>query len=159
MLPADIDTVMDIYDAARQRMRKSGNLTQWANGYPSPDVIMQDILSESGFVVQEDDGRIVGAFTFVTGKDPTYEDIDGQWLNDDPYGTIHRIAGLPDAKGIADTCLAYCRSKGMDIRVDTHEDNTPMLGWIASRGFKYCGIIICCDGTPRKAFQLTMNGN
>lgn len=41
--------------------------------------------------------------------------------------------------------------------IDTHEDNAPMLGWIRSRGFQYCGIIHCASGTPRLAFQLQNN--
>ena len=31
---ADLDKIMDIYDTARAFMRKSGNPTQWAGGYP-----------------------------------------------------------------------------------------------------------------------------
>lgn len=72
-----------------------------------------------------------------------------------PYGTIHRIAAAPGGKGTADIALDFCRKAGVNIRIDTHEDNAPMLGWIAKRGFKYCGIIHVEDGTPRRAFQLT----
>ncbi len=74
----------------------------------------------------------------------------------EPYETIHRIASAPGAKGLADIALDFCKTKGVNIRIDTHADNVPMLGWIAKHGFKYCGIIRVKDGSPRKAFQLTL---
>lgn len=149
---ADLDTVMAIYDCARARMAQSGNPGQWIGGYPSRDKIADDIAHGNSYVILLG-GKIAGVFTFVIGEDHTYKEIDGSWLNDRPYGTIHRIAAAPGAKGVADICLAYCLTKGVEIRIDTHRDNAPMLGWIQSRGFEYCGIIICDNGTTRKAFQ------
>lgn len=36
---------------------------------------------------------MVGTFCFIVGEDPTYAVIDnGKWLNDAPYGVIHRMA-------------------------------------------------------------------
>lgn len=150
---SDLDRVMEIYDGARVRMRQAGNTTQWVNGYPSRRVISDDIASGSSYVV-ETQGEIVGVFTFFIGEEPNYAEIDGAWPNDNPYGTIHRIASSGDLKGIADHCLAYCKTKGVAIRIDTHRDNAPMLGWIAKHGFTRCGVIRVEDGTPRIAFQL-----
>ena len=150
---SDLDVVMSIYEYARVRMRESGNPNQWINGYPSQDVICQDIINGNSYVI-ESGKKIIGVFTFIIGEDPTYRTIEGKWLNDNLYGTIHRIASAPGAKGIADMCLDFCKSKGVDIRIDTHADNAPMLGWIAKRGFTYCGIIYCHNGTPRRAFHL-----
>lgn len=143
---------MDIYDLARRRMRESGNQTQWIDGYPSREVIASDIADGNSYVVESDD-HMEGVFTFIIGEEPTYRKIDGKWLNDRPYGTIHRIASASGAKGIADACLEFCKSKGVDIRIDTHADNAPMLGWIAKSGFTYCGVVYVSNGTPRKAFQ------
>lgn len=150
----DIDEVMRIFDYARRRMAESGNPNQWIDGYPSRDVITGDIESGNSYKI-EIDGRIAGVFTFIIGDDPTYGIIEGEWLNSNPYGTIHRIAAAPGATGIADICLEYCRKQIRNIRVDTHEDNIPMLGWIQNRGFAFCGIIHCHNGSPRKAFHLT----
>ncbi|MCM1312097.1 MAG: GNAT family N-acetyltransferase [Bacteroides sp.] len=151
---ADLDDVMAIYEYARSRMRESGNATQWVDGYPSRDRILADMKADSHYVI-EDDGRIVGVFVFVTGDEPNYVSIDGAWLNDEPYGTIHRIASAPGTKGIADIVLGFCKDFGIDIRIDTHSDNAPMLGWIVKHGFTYCGVIRVADGTPRKAFHLS----
>lgn len=149
----DLDEVMRIYDFARKRMAGDGNPNQWIDGYPSRDVIAADIEAGNSCKIVID-GRIAGVFTFDIGDDPTYNIIEGDWLNDNPYGTIHRIAASPGAKGIADICLDYCQSRIADIRIDTHRDNAPMLGWIRSRGFRYCGIIHCHNGSPRLAFQI-----
>lgn len=149
----DLERVMEIYAFARERMAANGNPYQWINGYPAVADIMRDISNGVSYVVVID-GMIAGVFTYIIGNDPTYDVIEGEWLNDKPYGTIHRIASAPGFKGIADICLDFCKSKGIDIRIDTHSDNAPMLGWITSRGFSYCGIIYCHNGTPRKAFQL-----
>ena len=152
----DLDKVLSIYDSARRRMRESGNPNQWIDGYPSKEVVTEDINRRSSLVI-EINGEIAGVFTFFIGEDPTYNKIYGEWLNNKPYGTIHRIASAPEAKGVADICLDYCTASGYEIRIDTHEDNAPMLGWIRSRGFQYCGIIHCANGTPRLAFQLQNN--
>lgn len=151
---SDLDLIMPIYAYARRRMAESGNPNQWIDGYPSADVIERDISLCNHYAIFID-GRIAGVFTFITGPDPTYNSIDGQWLNDAPYGTIHRIAAAPQCTGIADICLAYCLNVVPDIRIDTHSDNMPMRGWIESRGFVYCGIISCHNGTPRRAYHLS----
>lgn len=150
---ADVDEMMCIYNYARRRMRQTGNMTQWVNGYPSREAIMRDIADGNSYVI-ESEGRMSGVFSFIIGADPTYSVIDGCWPDDLPYGTIHRIAAAPGVRGIADRCLEFCRSKGVGIRIDTHADNAPMLGWIKSRGFVYCGVIYIADGTPRVAFAI-----
>lgn len=152
----DLDDMMVIYDYARGWMAENGNPNQWINGYPTREAIAMDIEKGVSHVIISN-GSIVGAFSFIIGEDPTYNVIEGAWLNDNPYGTIHRIAAAPGVKGIADSALDYCLKSGVDIRIDTYKDNAPMLGWITSRGFKYCGIIYIANGTPRKAFQLVVN--
>ena len=44
--PADLDAIMDVYHRAREFMRRSGNLTQWADGYPGRELISQDYVGE-----------------------------------------------------------------------------------------------------------------
>lgn len=150
---SDLDIVMDIFHHARQRMRESGNSSQWVNGYPSAKVVIKDIEEGNSYLIKSDRG-VLGVFSFILGEEPNYATIDGQWPDNKPYGTIHRIASAPAAKGVADIALDFCKKAGVNIRIDTHGDNGPMLGWIAKRDFKYCGIIRVEDGTPRKAFQL-----
>lgn len=150
---SDLPKVMQIFENARNFMMISGNPSQWNDNYPSEELIMSDIHEGISYVIIDKD-RIVGTFVFVEGKEPTYSDIDGCWLNDKPYGTIHRIASDGSTKGIADECLNFCKMRNQNIRIDTHKDNSVMLKWINHSGFKKCGIIHVSDGTPRYAFQL-----
>lgn len=150
----DIDRVLEIFDRARAFMVSQGNLSQWQNGYPSASQIEKDISIGCSHVITTTDGRIVGTFYFYLGEDPTYDTIDGEWPDNNLYGTIHRIASDGTMHGIADTALEYCLEQIADIRVDTHADNRPMQNWATSRGFVYCGIIRIADGSPRLAYQL-----
>lgn len=152
---ADIDSVAAIYESAKAYMRAQGNMTQWANGYPSKSDIEADIAADNLYVGTDSDDTIVCAFAFIKGNDPTYTHIDGKWLNDAPYGTIHRIASSGRYSRILDRCVDFCVNEVENIRIDTHRDNVAMLRALARYDFKHCGVIICADGTPREAFQFT----
>ena len=152
--PDEIREIMAVYDAARGFMRASGNMNQWINGYPSDDDILKDISAGHNYVGIDSEGRIVVSFAFIIGNDPTYTYIeDGQWLNDNPYGTIHRIASNGLYRGMLERSVEFCFSLTQDIRIDTHRDNKPMLDALQRLGFKRCGMIYCRDGSPREAFQ------
>ncbi len=150
----DIDIIMDVFDAARLFMRKTGNDKQWIDGYPSKDLILNNIQDESFYVCMSDDGQIVGVFYFKVEEDWTYAKIyDGEWLNDKPYGVVHRIASNGKQKGIANFCLQWCFEQCNNIRVDTHRDNIIMQNTLKKNGYKQCGIIFVANGTERIAFQ------
>lgn len=150
----DLPLVMEIYDYARAFMRANGNVTQWVNGYPSEELIRQEIQDGHSFVCTDGDGEIVGTFCFILGDDPTYQQIyDGAWLNDEPYGVIHRMGTNGKRKGIAEACLDWSFQHSDNIRVDTHCDNLVMQHILEKNGFKRCGIIYVRDGTERIAYQ------
>ncbi len=153
----DIDTLMTIIDEGRAIMRENGNMTQWENGYPSREVILGDIAEGHGFSCILE-GEIVGYFCFIAGKnpEPTYNVIDGNWLNDREYGVIHRLASGRKARGIAKAAFDFAFGKTGTIRVDTHRDNIPMRNFLINNGFEYCGVIYVNDGTPRDAYQKTI---
>ena len=50
-------------------------------------------------------------------------------------------------------CADFAKSKYSNLRIDTHEKNTPMQTVIKRNGFVYAGIIICANGTPRLAYD------
>ena len=98
---------------------------------------------------------IHGVFSFIIGEDPTYGYIEnGSWLNEKPYGTIHRMASDGTRRGMLRECLDYCRSLVSEIRMDTHEKNLSMQQACEHLGFQRCGVIYVADGTPRIAYQL-----
>ena len=150
---SDLDDILSIFEEARAFMRTSGNMTQWTNGYPSRDVILQDIRAGYCFVCVED-GTAAAVFSLIDGEDPTYGIIDGgSWLNDRPYATVHRMAVRVRNKGVAAFCLEWCFERCRNLRIDTHEDNIPMRRLVEKCGFQYCGIIYLPNGSPRLAYQ------
>ena len=155
--PTDITDIMQVMEAAKKIMRQSGNLHQWADGYPSEAVIISDMEKHGGYVI-EDAGRIVGYFAFLPSPEPTYSKIyDGQWTDDTlPYHVIHRIASYPDVHGIFNDIMDFCFSHDANIRIDTHKDNRIMQHNIEKHGFSYCGIIYLANGDERLAYQMTL---
>lgn len=148
----DIEAIMPVFEKARQFMRREGNMNQWTNGYPSVQTILEDIKAGNFYVDINDNGVIDGGFAFVLGEDPTYRHIDGRWIDDEPYGTIHRLAST-GRRGAADRCFEFCRKIIPNLRADTHRDNRTMQQALTRNGFRYCGIIYLADGSPRLAYQ------
>lgn len=149
----DIPEMMEIYKCARAFMREQGNPSQWHEGYPSEELLKQDIDQGVSYVCIDDD-EIVGTFMFCVGADPTYTMIeDGQWLNDEAYGVIHRIAAKKETKGVATFCLKWCEAQIKNIRIDTHENNTPMHNLLVKNAYTRCGIIYLENGDSRVAYQ------
>ena len=149
----DIQRIMQIYENARVFMRSTGNLTQWNNGYPSEDLIRNDIASGNLYVV-EDKNDICAVFAFLKGPDITYKVIyEGSWPDDEEYYVIHRIAVSEQGKGISSFIFNECLSKCKVLRIDTHKDNIPMQKALLKNGFNYCGIIHLLNGDERLAYR------
>ena len=125
----DLPRILAIYDVARQFMRRSGNMRQWINGYPSEPLLRQDI-AEGDLYVMEDDAGIYAVFAFILGDDPTY---------------AHR--------GVLRECVDWCAGRIPHLRIDTHADNQVMQRCILREGFSHCGVIYVADGSPREAFE------
>lgn len=153
----DLDAIHEIFNIAKTKMINDGNLSQWQDiDYPFC-YTKEDIKKNQCYVVIEDN-EIVATFVFIIGEDPTYSYIeDGQWLNNKPYGTIHRIASNNKVKHIFKEVMDYVLTYNVDIRIDTHKDNKRMIHLIESNLFKYCGIIYVRDGTPRLVYQRERN--
>jgi RimJ/RimL family protein N-acetyltransferase len=152
--PGDVDAILRIYDSGRERMRTRGNPTQWEAGYPNRAILEEDIRRRQCFVCEET-GKIHGVFSLCIGDEPTYAKIcEGAWINDAPYGTIHRLAGDGVIPNLFSGCLRFCRSLIPNLRADTHADNHVMRHLLEKNGFQRCGVIYVEDGTPRIAYQL-----
>ena len=153
--PEDIPEMLEIFAAARRFMAGTGNPDQWSEDYPGEELLKSDIASGDSHVILSE-GRIVATFVLRPGNDPTYDTIyDGNWPNDLPYATIHRIASRGERKGMLHAAMQYALERYSAIRIDTHRDNTVMRNAIAKEGFTYCGIIHCWNGTERLAYQFT----
>jgi aminoglycoside 3-N-acetyltransferase len=149
----DISKMMELYVQARAFMRESGNPNQWHEGYPSQELLLRDISRGESYVCVEDE-TIVGTFMLSIGDDPTYAIIEeGQWLNEEQYGVIHRITTQKGTKGVATFCLKWCEQQISNIRIDTHTDNIPMHRLLIKNGYSRCGIIYLENGDSRVAYH------
>lgn len=149
----NLDKILKIYEDAREFMKTTGNPNQWSGQYPGISEVKNDIENKTGYVCL-DEGQIVGVFMYTEGQEPTYEKIyEGQWLNDEPYGVVHRIAAAAGKKGVATFCLNWCYDKSKNIRIDTHRDNMPMRSLLSKMGFVQCGIVYLKNGDERIAYH------
>ena len=154
----DLPRILELRDQAREIMRSYGNVSQWPDGYPLQKVFENDIEQGHSYVIMDENDLIVGTFALIPGPDITYKVIyDGQWLDDEPYYVIHRIASTPDSHGILDALLDYCEAISPNIRIDTHKDNIIMIKGLKKRGYQYCGIIHLLNGDERLAFQKNLS--
>jgi hypothetical protein len=109
------------------------------------------IIDESGV-----ENEIVHHVTDANGKEPNYARIyEGQWLNDEPYGVVHRVASKTGKRGVASFCLNWCFEQCRNLRIDTHRDNIPMHNLLIMLGFVPCGIIYLENGDERIGYQKT----
>lgn len=150
---ADLPRIIEIYDIAKAYMRANGNPNQWNGAYPDPETLRTDIEKQRLYVYKKD-GRIHGVFMLLLEEEPTYSYIeDGSWREETPYGTIHRLAGDGEVKGLFAKCVAFCESKVKYLRADTHSDNHTMQHLLEKNGFERRGIIYLKNGDPRIAYQ------
>ena len=157
-----LDTICTITQQAKTQLKNLG-LDQWQKGYPARETWESDIAAQSAWIALEDD-RIIGAFAFQISPDPSYEVIDGSWLSDSPYASMHRVcvADGCKGKGVAGEMFAYGFQMAQELgfrsmRIDTHPGNSPMQKALEKAGFLRCGTITlkggCENGDLRVAFE------
>lgn len=150
---SEIPILIELYAHAKKFMAETGNPNQWNGSYPEAELLLSDIKEGCSYVC-ENNGKIAATFYFRQGIDPTYLRIDyGNWLDDSPYGVVHRICVGEHEKGIASFCINWALDQCGNVRIDTHRENTVMQNFLKRNGFSYCGIIYLKNGAERLAFQ------
>ena len=157
-MESDLERCLEIYANAREFMRVNGNPDQWGTEYPYEHLIREDV--ELGrLYVADCEGSVEGVFLMESGPDETYLEIEGQWLNDEPYYVIHRIASSGKAKGVVKMAVDFALKNTRNVRIDTHEKNKTMQNVLSKLGFQYCGTIYVFapwEGkSPRMAYHLS----
>ncbi|MBS6042833.1 MAG: GNAT family N-acetyltransferase [Clostridium baratii] len=155
----DINNIIQIIDEAKEALKEQG-IDQWQNGYPNADVIRNDILNNDSYVFIKNN-EIVATSAVSFDGEKTYDKIyDGNWISNDEFAVIHRIAisnkykGTGIASEIIKMIEAICLDKDVhSIKVDTHEFNMPMQKLLKKNDFKYCGVIYLEDKSKRVAFE------
>ena len=154
----DVPRMLEIYEYARDYMARTGNPNQWGpTNWPPKALIHRDIENGNSYVCLNDEGKIIGTFFFIHGEDiePTYRNIEeGSWLDESPYGVVHRLAGDGSENGIGAFCIEWAYGQCGHIRVDTHGDNKVMQRLMERLGFTHCGTIyVEEDDYPRLAYE------
>lgn len=155
----DIDAILAIIEDAKAYLKNKG-IDQWQNGYPNKEVIIEDISKGHSYVMLQNN-RIIATAAISFDGEVTYNKIyEGNWICDNPYAVIHRIAVANDLRGqgISSTLIQYieslCKEEGIrSIRVDTHSMNMSMQNLLKRHEFIYCGIIYLLDGNMRFAYE------
>ena len=148
----DIPKMKQVFDTARAFQLERG-IIQWAEGYPPEALILEDIERDAAYVAVNDKEEVVGAISVFTDPDPTYFEIEGEWLNDAPYATIHRIASNGKEKGVGQALLRWVQETHSNIRIDTHTDNQPMKHILNKLGYQFTGVITIENGELRDAYH------
>ena len=157
-----LEDMCRITDQAKAQLKRLG-LDQWQKGYPCREVWQSDIENGVTWLAVED-GKVLGTFAFQTTPDPSYGVIDGAWLTEGNYASMHRVCVADDSKGkgVAGEMFrhgfALAKKLGLpSMRIDTHPGNLPMQRALEKAGFVRCGSIILVggaeDGDPRIAFE------
>ena len=157
-----LEDMCRITDQAKAQLKGLG-LDQWQKGYPSREVWVEDIKNQTTWLAVEN-GKVLGAFAFQTTPDPSYGVIDGEWLTNSPYASMHRVCVSDESKGkgVAGKMFAHGFAMAKELgfaslRIDTHPGNQPMRNALNKAGFTLCGTIRlvggCEDGDERVAFE------
>lgn len=161
---SDINNLLEIFDEARKTIATLG-IDQWQNGYPSFDVVREDISLSRSYAV-EIDGSVCGTFVMMENE-PTYDKIyEGEWLGNEDYIAIHRVAisvknrGSGISTAIINYASDYAKSLGRaSLRIDTHSGNKVMRRMLEKNGFIHCGTIYLENGDPRVAYEKVLLTN
>ena len=112
------------------QMRTDGNVNQWKDSTHTFDTVLADVERGECYVV-EDDGSMVATFVLMLREESTYSRIDGAWLRDAPYVTIHRLASDGHRGGIAHFVF------------DWRESGGATCGWIHTLTTCACNVFLC----------------
>ena len=158
----DVNNIINIIHQAQAYFKEHG-INQWQNNYPSVETINNDIADKNSYVLLKDN-NIVATAAVSFDKEKTYDSIyDGEWISNNEYAVIHRIAVDSDYKGlgissqIIKNVEQLCLNKGVhSIKIDTHEENLSMQKLLKKNKFQFCGIIYLEDKSKRIAFEKTL---
>lgn len=142
----DFEQIQRNYARARELMARNGNGTQWGSMYPLEDIVREDIDAQRTILLvdnetEDNQERILAQFALCKGEDPMYDTIEGAWLDNDEYVTIHRIASSGLAHHAAQSCIEWAIQNFGNVRADTHHNNKAMQHVLEMNGFARCGLI------------------
>jgi len=161
----DLPKIIKIINGTKKILRDRG-VEQWQAGYPSDDILKEDIQEAISYVLILD-GQVAGVAALQQGYDKNYQDMtSGSWLRDSDvtYSVIHRITVQSGFEGqhlatvLIQQLLTMSYYLGYrDVRIDTNPDNLVMQHVILDSGFEELGTITMEeDNGVRKAYQILL---
>ena len=139
-IKSDLDNIMIIIKEA-QKYFKENNIDQWQDNYPNEETILNDINNETSYVLVNDND-VVATASISFEEEKNYKNIDGNWLTNDRYVVIHRVAVSNDYKGLRLSSTILDNTKALalknnihSIKIDTHKDNKAMQRVLAKNNF------------------------
>ncbi|MGG5461394.1 GNAT family N-acetyltransferase [Clostridium sp. B9] len=160
---SDLNDLVDLIEQAKKFLRENG-VDQWQDGYPYESDLRNDIEEDISYVI-DNGNKIIGISSISFDGEKTYENIyEGNWITDDRYAVMHRVAVHNEfkGKGVFSKLLREAEKLAAEngvfsIKIDTHVDNIVMQNSLIKNGFERCGIIYLDDGNKRIAFEKVIN--
>jgi GNAT superfamily N-acetyltransferase len=153
----DLAVIWEILQQAILRRKEEGS-NQWQDGYPNVEVLKKDMARGAGFVLIDGD-LIVGYCAILINDEPDYANIQGEWLTNDDFVVIHRVAIAEKylGKGLAKVIMAFVEDYAMknrifSIKADTNFDNIAMMKIFDKLSYTYCGEVFFRN-SPRRAYE------
>src|SRR5690606_12642880 len=102
---------------------------------------------------------ILAYMAVIFDGEPAYEALEGEWLSNEKYVVVHRVAVAQDikTKGAATHLMKELEKLAMErdvysVKVDTNFDNKAMLRILEKLNYQYCGKVYFRGGA-RMAFE------
>lgn len=142
----EVDQILALTRACGQHMRDNG-IDQWDADYPSREILLQDLETETLFAYREND-TVIGIVVLNETQDAEYADVDWSTTEADRNIVVHRLAVRPDhqGKGIARQLMDFAEAWAVEnkydaIRLDTFSQNTRNQRFYTSRGYRNLGSV------------------
>lgn len=160
---ADIDSIMEIVHGAQVALRELG-IDQWQDGYPTQNIIVEDISNCVGYVACTPSGEVVGYEAVVLTGEEVYKQLpDDVWNTPKEYVVVHRLCVQREytRMGVAKELMVFAAQHAMNhgiyaFRIDTHKGNVRMMTMLSQLGFKRVGVV-CYDSGEREAFDMKLS--
>lgn len=155
--PHHSSLIWEMLQQAIERRKNEGSL-QWQDGYPNLATVHHDIFKGYGHLLCAQNIPLVyGAL--IWNDEPAYEKIKGNWLSNEKFLVVHRVAVANQALGKGFVVRFFEELENFvkanhvySIKVDTNFDNGAMLHILDKLGYTYCGEVILRGGA-RRAYE------
>ena len=156
----DIPYILSAIEEARAFQLSYGNM-QWAEGYPSPSLIEEDISAGIGYVIRHEE--MTAGYLAIVDHDDSYDSLEGAWITEGPYIALHRIAFSDAFRGrglfpaLIGCSVRMAAERGaISVRIDTDRRNPVMQHLLDKLGFSHTGYVLF-EGDRKLAYELPVS--